>query len=149
MRTLATGNRSEEGFTFIELMVVIAIIGLATAAVMVNLPDPRGSLVDEAERFAARSAAVRDEAILMARDTRVTVTPGGYSFEQRRRGTWQPLSGKPLTPAQWKPGTVAKPTEIIFDPTGLASDAQRVLLQRDGVAAGIDFGLDGTIRVAR
>jgi hypothetical protein len=39
-------------------------IGLASAAVVLAIPDPRGQVTQEAERFAARALAVRDDAIL-------------------------------------------------------------------------------------
>ena len=46
------------GFTLIELMIVVTIIGLASAVVVLALPDPRGRLRDEAAQFAARAMLV-------------------------------------------------------------------------------------------
>ena len=54
------------GFTLIELMVVLTIIGFISAAVVLAMPDPRGRVVEDADRFAARVAAARDESVVTA-----------------------------------------------------------------------------------
>src|SRR3954464_6125538 len=46
------GQDEASGFTLVELMVVLVIIGLASAAVILTLPERGGSLFAEAERFA-------------------------------------------------------------------------------------------------
>ena len=82
---------AEHGFTLIELMVVITIIGLASAAVVLAMPDPRGRLSDQADRFAARVRVAHDMAILDGRTTSVWIAPGGYGFDLRTRDGWQPM----------------------------------------------------------
>jgi general secretion pathway protein H len=152
MQTLATGIKPEpqaRGFTLIELMVVIAIIGLASAAIMFVMPDPRGNLVSEAERFAARAAHVRDEAVLSARDTRVETTASGYGFSRQERGEWVALTAKPLKAASWSEGTKATVTAVYYDTSGLASQAQTVTLSRDGASVSVQFAVGGGINVAR
>ena len=73
----------ERGFTLVELMVVLVIIGLATAAVMLAIPDQGGSLQAEAERFAARAKAARDSAIVESRPAALIVGPAGYDVARR------------------------------------------------------------------
>ena len=118
MRTSATGN----GFTLIELMVVLAFNGLTSAAVVLAIPDPRGSLVQEAERFAARAKAVQERAVMDARATSVRVTAAGYGFDRRERSGWSAIGAD----ERWAEGTAVafggeSAARIVFDSTGTAA----------------------------
>ncbi len=139
----------ERGFTLIELMVVLAIVGVMSAVVVLAMPDPRGRLVDEAERFAARTVAARDNAIVSAHATRVTIDAGGYRYEQRRSGTWQSIAEKPLKQVSWSDGTKASEGLVQFDPTGLAAPPTRVTLQRGDERVDIAILADGGVHVGR
>ena len=84
MRTLATGRarpgrKPRAGFTLVELMMTVAIIAMAGAAVVMVAPDPRPAVGAEAERFAARLASARDEAVLTNRPIAVETTTSGPS----------------------------------------------------------------------
>ena len=141
---------AEHGFTLIELMVVITIIGLLAAVVILRFPDPRGSLASEAERFAARALAVRDEAVIGSRETALIIGVTGYGFERRARGIWIKLDEKPFRPQRWSPGTVAavaRQARVTFDPTGLASAPLKFRLVRDSAHVIVDIAVDGSIRV--
>ena len=144
----ATGSNREGGFTLIELMVVITIIALASAVVVFAVPDPRGRVVDEAERFAARVHAARDDAVVQGRDVRVRVSAGGYSVERRRRGTWEVLRDKPFRPVEWAAGTGASGAEAIsFDSTGTPASATTLVLTREAARASVSVLANGDIRV--
>jgi general secretion pathway protein H len=102
------GKDLDSGFTLIELMVVLFIIGLVAGAVVLSLPGDSAALSEDADRFAARIAAARDEAVVSARPIAVWIAPSGYGFDARQDRQWVPLNARTLANRDWKPGTVAR-----------------------------------------
>lgn len=144
---------AEHGFTLVELMMVVTIVGLSAGAVAWSLPDPRGRLVDEAARFAVRTRAAHDEAIVTARPVSVWVTAGGYGFDARVAGGWAPMGEASLRVARWKDGTTAAVGDatgrvrVTFDPTGLADRPLDLRLQRRGTTTTVHIAADGGVAV--
>ncbi|MBA3896908.1 MAG: prepilin-type N-terminal cleavage/methylation domain-containing protein [Sphingomonadaceae bacterium] len=142
---------SERGFTLVELMVVIAIIGLASAAVVLAIPNSQGEVRREAESLAARTLAARDDAILESRDMAVTIDATGYAVERRRRGAWSPATDRAFAPVRWNAGTTAmfgdRPLRAVFDTTGAAAEPMIVVLTNGGARASVTISGDGAIRV--
>jgi general secretion pathway protein H len=144
---------AEHGFTLIELMVVVTIIGLASAVVAFAMPDPQGRVLDEGLRFAARVRAARDIAIVEARPVSLWVTGGGYGFDRRIGGAWTPVADKPLRVERWSdqtratlPDAATGRTRVTFDPTGIADRSVDIRLSRRGADALVRIGADGEVR---
>lgn len=85
MPTLAAGNKAApaaRGFTLLELLVVIALIAIATAGASLALRDSADSAL---ERDAQRLAALLETARAQARASELTVVwhaqPAGFVFE--------------------------------------------------------------------
>jgi general secretion pathway protein H len=100
----------------IELMVVLTIIGFISATVILAMPDPRGRVIEDADRFAARVAAARDEAVVTARPMGVWVSASGYGFQRREGAQWVPLEDKPIgrrARARWSERTDGSRSDLM------------------------------------
>ena len=97
---LRTSARSVQGFTLLEVVIVLFVIGIATAIAIPNLfPSNRVQINDQSTRLLLLLTRPRDNAIAQVRPMSVSFTETGYQF-------WQAPSIKPAaplpTPAQAK-----------------------------------------------
>lgn len=141
----AKGQRT--GFTLVELMMTLVVIGLAAGAVVLSMPDPRPAVGETAERFAARLVRAREEAILTNRIVAVSADASGYEFAGFDGAEWIHLTG-PFTRQPWDEGVVAprRPVRIIFDATGGAEPAE-VPLSRDGRTVAVHIDAAGEVTI--
>lgn len=141
------------GFTLIELMIVIAVMALL-AGVVVMTVGSSGGPTESATRFAGRLAAARDQAILTGRPISAWISPSGYGFDQLRGGHWEPMTAKPFDGTDWGSGmqlnltaTAASRSRVRFDSLGMADQPLAMTLTRAGRSAGVRVAATGEVTV--
>ncbi len=93
MPILAYGMRNKAGFTLLELLVVLVIVGITVGLVSFNMvPNERQVLQSEAQRIALLLQLARDEAIVRNRLIAFEIEPDGYRFLIRDEKQWQALT---------------------------------------------------------
>ena len=144
--------RSAAGFTLVELLVVVALVGLATTAVLLTLPDGDAVLYRQADAFGLRLQRAQEEAILGGRTIQVGVDAGGYRFGRQDFGRWRALEEAPFAPAGWADGVSAVLPQgqdrlgFRFDPSG-AAEPQQVLLAHGGAQVRISVDPAGQVKI--
>jgi len=89
--------RQTRGFTLLELLVVLVIIGITLGAVSFNaMPSERQVLQNDAQKIALLLQSARDEAIVRNRLVAFEADAQVYHFLLYENNVWQPLLGDDL-----------------------------------------------------
>jgi general secretion pathway protein H len=143
------------GFTLIETVLVVALIGIVVAMVSVNLAARRDdALESDARALASRLGHAQDEAVVTGARLAWRGEARGYRFLRPGPDAWEALErDDALRPREWRagvrlaaferPGT-ANPEDaiIVFRASGmgepyrvlLEDGTQRALIESDGLA---------------
>jgi general secretion pathway protein H len=145
---------TRNGFTLVELMVVMTLVALAGAAVVVTMGSRDGGAAEAASRFAGRLGAARDEAVIGGAPVTAWVSASGYGFERLSGGRWTSLEEKPLVGSDWPQGVSVTAAgrssaraQVRFDPLGLPSDASTFLFADQAAKAEVRIDANGDILV--
>ena len=141
------------GFSLIELLVVIVIIGLLSSVVVLTMTDPRGRITGDADKFAGRVRAARDSAIVSGRPMALWVSQTGYGFERLQDGSWQAMNEGPLAATDWSRETQARfdgvsQLRMVFDSIGRADQPLDFTLARDTQHIRVQIDLDGRVKTS-
>jgi general secretion pathway protein H len=97
MQKLVTGMRNSEGFTLIEILVVLVIIGITIGFAMIAFGDFGESrkVMFSADQFAHTIRLAQQKAILETSTLGIKVEPNGYQIlKYQTNSQWTPISNR-------------------------------------------------------
>lgn len=141
-------SRSSRGFTLLELLVVVAIIAMASAGVGFALRDTsQVALARDAERLAALLESARARSRVSGVPVRWRATPAGFRFE----GLAPSAQADSDLPEQWldQDTRVADsadgtpPPSLLLGPEPIIEPQQLVLVSRTQPGKSVRLATDG------
>ena len=93
---LLQGRSCQRGFTLLEILVVLVIIGIVTSMAVLNIGDRKKEVLQkESQRIVALIKLARDEAILQGREYGLGFWRNHYQFYEldEENSTWSPVQG--------------------------------------------------------
>jgi len=120
------GEQTARGFTLVEVLVVVVIVGITLSPVVVNFGrDDKRVLADEAQRLALLLEHAHDEAVASSNQLSWAADAQGYRFAVATGpDSWTPLTTDEIfRPREWTHGvsfggvrTMQNPTSPVWAP---------------------------------
>ena len=150
---------SEAGFTLLEALMVLVIVGLLAGAAALATPAPSARAAAEAERLAARLVLARQDSVLRNRVVGLMMTDQGYGFGRLEAPGWAPIED--AGPLRYRAlpdaieATLLEPegqeglaVPVRFDPLGAATPFAAEV-EGGGAAFVVSVSAAGTVDVER
>ncbi len=108
-REPAGANPKQSGFTLIEILVVMVILGVLAAALTlaVGVGGGERQLEREAEQTQALLGYACEQAELTGREIGISINTSGYRFTHMESDTWLAFTDGELRPRKWLTGSSA------------------------------------------
>jgi len=120
------GARVQRGFTLLELVAVLAIVGLVAGMVVLAYSDERRTSMvrEEAQRLARVIEIAEQEAILTGRPLGLALGGAGYAVVRRDGERWSAIEGDALLAAHTVPAGI----EVVLAGTGYTAPGAPALV---------------------
>lgn len=94
-----SSNSYAKGFSLIEIMIVVLIIGISASMAVLYIENSDDRLKSEVKRFFGMAQLARDDAIVKGQSIAITINTiddiAQYHFSQLEDGKWIPFDDKP------------------------------------------------------
>lgn len=137
-------NPRQAGFTLIEILVVVVIMGIVVGLISINLmPDDKRTLTMEGQKLSLLLEQAHDEAIVTGKDIAWSAKGDEYRFWQKDdQGQWAEMKGDDLFQAR-KLAQGVRLADLKIN-MAKASPDERLVFSSDGLGApfSMDLGLN-------
>ncbi|MEL6753318.1 MAG: type II secretion system minor pseudopilin GspH [Pseudomonadota bacterium] len=154
----ASIRTSDAGFSMVELMVVVFIIGLVASFIVLSAPAPRDELEQEAQRVSALLQQAADEALVSGQPYGIRLEGRTLQVVRLNAGVWQGVTGAQIALSSDHALNLVSETDpvagdsapaIWFDPSGMAQPATMELSDtRDRLALSVSVSGEVTLMEA-
>ncbi|MBA2410618.1 MAG: type II secretion system minor pseudopilin GspH [Gammaproteobacteria bacterium] len=120
--------RSTSGFTLLEIMVVLVIVGIVVSMATLSLGNNAARQVElEAERLRALIELAKEEALFDAQELGVAFWQSGYTFYRMDDQQWTPVEDD----AELRPRTLPEGLSVSLELEGLDAELSAIDRQRE------------------
>lgn len=130
----------ESGFTLVEILSVLVVVGLMSSVVILSMPQPKSTLDKEAERLVVELNALAQDGLISGSVNAVGFSEGGYALYRFENSDWAEQASR-----EWRESyhmtfsrnsaklELPKNLEpiILFQPTGLSTPFELTLSNGD------------------